>query len=75
MVMCGVGAAGILVLRDTANLAVYVSLLTFVLGKWTGMAGVVLYQNTDGVAACPPGMCVPSPPPSPTTSNCRINID
>ena len=46
MIMCAVGAGGILLLRDYENLAVYVSLLTFVLGKWTGLAGAVFYDKS-----------------------------
>lgn len=41
--MCMVAAGGILILEDYDNLAVYISLLTFVLGKWTGLAGALFY--------------------------------
>lgn len=46
LIMCAVGAGGILLLRDYDNLAVYVSLLTFVLGKWTGLTGAIFYDRS-----------------------------
>jgi hypothetical protein len=45
--MCLVGVGGILILRDYDNLAVYVSLLTFVLGKWTGLTGAIFYDKSN----------------------------
>lgn len=43
---CATSFFGLVVLKDSANVATYASMLAFVIGKWTGLAGAALFNNS-----------------------------